>query len=119
MPMNADELKEAGKELGATLFGIIKERTGDFLDNNRQAKDFVADRTLRLATLTVQYKVSHDVSERQEKKERMELVESTIDLELKGLALEGSEEAKALFREVVKATFAAVHKLIPLVLEII
>ncbi len=73
------------------------------------------ERSERLAKLVIEYKLAPE-SEKQAKKDRMELVQSTIETELAALALSAQAEARATFEAVVKTAFSAVVKVLPTVL---
>ncbi len=114
-PEKETSMAEPWKDVADEILGVIKGRAGDFLEANSAAKDFVKERSERLAKLVIEYKLAPE-SEKQAKKDRMELVQSTIETELAALALSAQAEARATFEAVVKTAFSAVVKVLPTVL---
>jgi len=112
-PVKEEAMSEPWDAITHDIVGVIEERAKSFLDENAEAKDFVLERAKRLAQLLFEYKLAADDAEILEKKEKMELVQSTIETELAALALNGQAAAKETFREVVKTAFGILIKAIP------
>jgi hypothetical protein len=118
-PKKETNMSEAAKSVANDIFAVIKGRTGDFLDANAAAKAFVQERSERLGKLIIEYKLAQSDTVRQEKKDRMELVQSTIETELAALALSAQTEARGTFEAVVKTAFDSVIKVLPTIIAAI
>jgi hypothetical protein len=112
-------MAEPWKDIADSIISVVQERAEDFLDENEEAKNFLIERAKRLAQLVFEYKTATDPAVKKEKKDRMELVQSTIETELAALALKGSTEAKETFKEVVKTAFGVLIKVIPQIVAVL
>lgn len=110
---------EPWKDLAEGVAATIEGRAGKFLDDNAAAKDFILERSKRLAKLVWEYKTAGTDAERHERKTRMELVQSTIEMELAAVALNGSTEAKETFKAIVETAFGVLVKAAPSILALI
>lgn len=117
-PKKETNMSESWKGVADQLLSVIEERAGDFMAHNAAAKDFVRERGERLAKLMIEYKLAPD-SEKEAKKDRMELVRSTIETELAALALSAQAESRTTFETVVKTAFSAIVKVLPTVISAI
>lgn len=107
------------EEVANSILDTIKEKSGDFLDDNQAAKDFILERGKRLAKLIIEYKTATNDITKQVKKEQMGVVADSIETELLTVALNGQAESKSVFKAIVNSTFAAIVKILPVVLSAI
>lgn len=104
-----DGLKDA-------VFGTVKEDAKKFLDENKDARDFVEERARRLVELGQDYiKAGSDV-ERDSIVERLAVVKQSIRTQLAGVALTASVEARATFARILETAVGVMIKAIPLIL---
>jgi hypothetical protein len=100
-------------EIKDALIGVVKTYGQDFLDRHADAKEFVAERSERLAKLAFLYTTNTDALIREGIVSSMKIVRQSIENELAGVALDASAESKATFARVLGVAFDTVIKLVP------
>lgn len=109
MPNSIDEIRKA-------IVDAVEARAKDFLDKHQDAKDFLYDRAKRLAKLAFDYTIVDNDEEKTAIKEKMELVQQTIENELSAIAVDASVEAKNTFKLVLETAFDVFIKALPAIL---
>jgi hypothetical protein len=118
-PFSGGKKMESWEQIADSIVDTIKDRSKSFLDQNEEAKKFVTERAQRLAKLTIEYNLASDDAAKKAKKEQMEIVRDSIETELVTVALNGQEEAKSTFKNIVNSVFATVVKVLPTLLSAI
>jgi hypothetical protein len=103
-------------ELTDKIVAIVKERAGDFLEDNNLSKDFLQDRAKRLAKLMIKLAKASENQKAIVEKD-IEIVRQSMENELSTLAVNASTEARATFKAVLGTVFEFAQKLLPLVLS--
>lgn len=98
------------------VFGTVKEDAKQFLDQNKDARDFVEERAKRLLELGEDYIKASTDDERDSIVERMAVVKQSIRTQLAGVALSASEESRATFARILETAVGIMIKAIPLIL---
>lgn len=107
-----DGLKDA-------VFGTVKEDAKKFLDDNKDARDFVEERAKRLLELGRDYIQAGSDDERESIVERLAVVQQSIRTQLAGVALSASVEARASFARILETAVGIMIKAIPIILAAI
>lgn len=107
-----DGLKDA-------VLGVVKGDAKDFLDQNKDAKDFLEDRAKRIIELGKGYALAGSDDERDSITERLAIVQQSIRTELAGIALTAEVQARATFANIVHTALGVLVKMIPVVLAAI
>jgi cbb3-type cytochrome oxidase cytochrome c subunit len=109
-------MRKDWKDIADSILETIKTRAKEFLDENSEAKDFIAERAQSLAKLTVEYKQESIESRRKDILHEMNLELQSIENTLSTMALKGKEESKAIFKEIVGTALGALIKYLPAIL---
>ncbi len=108
MPNSIDEMKQA-------IIDAVEARAKDFLKNHDDARAFLYDRAKRLAELGFDYTLE-DTDEGKEKiKEKMEIVQQSIENEISAIAVDASVESKNTFLVVLQTAFDMFLKALPVI----
>lgn len=105
------------KDLKDAVLGTVKDQAKDFLDQNKDAKDFLEDRAKRLEELGVDYLKAKTSDERDSVSELIAVVTQSIRTQLAGLALTAEAEARATFGKIVETALGVMVKVLPVVLS--
>lgn len=105
------------KELQGAILRSVKSKTGDFLDNHQNSREFMEDRSKRMAELVERYAVASDEDEREAIKRRMEAVTLALGNEALVVAADMAPAAKSLFRDVAEIVFGAAKELAPAIIK--
>jgi len=111
-----------GKILGDlkdAITGTVKDASKDFLDEHKDAKDFLEAQAKDLATLGVDYLKAADDAARAKIEFQMKLVAQSVRNKLAGIALDAEAEAKATFGKVLETALNVAIKVLPVVLAAI
>ena len=109
-----------GKILGDlkdAITGTVKAASQDFLDQHKDAKDFLEDQARDLAALGVDYLKAKDDDARTKIEFQMKLVAQSVRNKLAGIALDAEAEAKATFGKVLETALSVAIKILPVVLS--
>lgn len=110
MPSNTiDDLKRV-------IIDSVEARAKDFLESHADAKAFLYDRAKRLAELAFDYTLVDTDEEKQRIKEKMELVQQTIENELSSIAVDAAVEAKSTFVSILKTALDVFIKMLPAIM---
>ncbi len=103
-------------DLADTFVSTVKDRAKGFLANNAKAKAFLVDRGKRLGKLAWQLKTASDGGAREKAERGMKKVQQSIENELATLSLNGSDESKSVFRDILNTAVAVFVKMAPALL---
>lgn len=103
-------------DLKDAITGTVKDASKDFLDQHKDAKDFLEDQARDLATLGVDY-VKSDEAGRAKIEFQMKLVQQSVRNKLASIALDAEAEAKATFGKVLETALGVAIKILPVVLS--
>lgn len=106
------------KELGERIVEVIRARTGAFLDDNSDAKDFILERSKRLAKLLLKMARAGE-DEVPAIKADIAIVRQTIETEFATVAVHASVDARATFLSIVAVVFDFAQKALPTLLALI
>lgn len=106
-------------ELKDAILEPVKAGSKKFLDDNKDARDFLEDRAKRLAELGVEFAQSSDPEERQKVLKQLEIVQQSIRNELSQVALGAAIESRNLFSQAVNTAVGVLLKMLPTVLAFI
>lgn len=109
-------MSEEWETLADSILATVKSRAKEFLDENAEAKDFIAERAKSFAKLAIEYRLETDEANKKDILHEMELDQQAVENELSALALNGKEASKAAFKEIVGTAFGALIKYLPAVL---
>ena len=104
--INVDELKNA-------IIDSVKARAKDFLDKNKDAKDFLIERAERLAKLAAQYALETDGSKRGVLKNDMEIVKQTMENDVSAVAVAAATASRDLFKSLLGTAMDMLIKALP------
>ncbi len=100
--------------LAASLKDLLKGRLDGYLSSRKDQKDFLEDRSRRLAELTVQLaKAFNDPDQQAEIKRQMSVVSDTIVNELHAAAVDVSVEFRHTVTDVLSTVFDYAVKVLP------
>jgi hypothetical protein len=100
--------------LAASLKDLLKGRLDSFLSSRKDEKDFLEERSKRLAELTVQFaKAFADPAQQAQIKLQMEVVSDTILNELHAAAVDVSTEFRQTVESVLGTVLDYAMKVIP------
>jgi hypothetical protein len=100
--------------LAGSIKDLLKGRLDSFLSSKKDQKDFLEERTRRLAELTVQLvKAAGDQDEQAEVKRQMAVVEDTIVNELHAAAVDISAEFRSTVESVLGTVLDYAIKVLP------
>jgi hypothetical protein len=108
-----------GKILGDlkdSITGTVKDASKEFLDQHKDARDFLEDQARDLAALGVDFIKTQDDDERAKITFQMQLVTQSVRNKLAGIALDASAESKATFGKVLETALNIAIKLLPVIL---
>lgn len=92
----------------------VKDGAKKFLDDNKDAQEFIEDRAKRLAELGVEF-VKASGEEREKVKTQMEVVQQSIRNELSQVAVGASTASRKLFGGILEAAVGVLVKALPAV----
>ena len=98
--------------LAGSLKDLIKGRTAEYLNEQKEKKEFLEERAKRLAELTIDYAKAHE-ADRPRIKAQMEIVFDTIQNELYAAAVILSGEARQTFKDVLGTVLDYGIKILP------
>lgn len=103
-------------DLKDAVTGTVKDVSKDFLDQHKDAKDFLEEQAKDMATLGVDYVKATDDAERAKIEFQMKLVAQSVRNKLAGIALDAEAEAKATFGKILETALSVAIKVLPVVL---
>jgi hypothetical protein len=107
-------------ELKNAVLVPVTERAGKFLDDNKDAKEFLEERATRLAELGVDLaKAIGDETASRQVVEQIEVVKQTIQNQLSTIAVKASLESKDLFGKILGTAVDVIVKALPAILAAI
>lgn len=98
------------------IIDSVKSHVASFLDSNKEARSFLKEKAERMARLAWQYRVTENLSAKEDIAKSMEIVSQTMENTLTTIALNAAIEGRAVFATVVRSVFGAVVKLLPTLL---
>lgn len=104
------------EKLYQSLIDRIEARGKRFLDENAGSRDFVYERTKRLATLGIGYLAAKDDDTRARLDGQMESVRQSIENELSAVAVHASIAAREEFMGIVNDVIGVLRTLLPVVI---
>jgi len=114
-----DALKDKAKEIADALVSSVKTRAEDFLEENKDAREFLEERAKRLGILAVRYTIEQDPDAKVMLKDDMEIVQQTLENDISALALKASTASKELFKNILGAAFDALVKALPAIVAVL
>lgn len=106
-------------DLKDAVIAPVKDGSKKFLDENKDARDFLEDRAKRLAELGIDFVKAADDAARDAVKLQMSVVQQSIRNELSQVAVGASIEARATFGRVLDAAFGVLIKVLPTIVALI
>lgn len=103
-------------KLGASLKDLITGRLRGFLNANADKKEFIEERTKRLAELTIEMAKATTDAERESLRNLMDTVADTIESELTAVAVLVSAEFRASATAVLQTVLEYAQKALPIIL---
>lgn len=107
-------------ELEDSVTRPVKEISKDFLDQHKDAKDFLEDQARDLAALGVDYLKAQDDASHDKIEFQMKLVVQSVRNKLSGIALDAEAAAKETFAKVLESALGTALniaiKVLPVVL---
>jgi hypothetical protein len=107
------------EDLKDSVVGTIKEEAKAFLDQHKDAKDFVEERGKRLAELGVEYVKATDDAGRDHVLLQMKVVQQSIRNEISSVAVAAEAQARASFAKVVDTAVGVLLKALPVLVALI
>jgi len=98
------------------IIDSVKGGAAKFLEENKEARSFIKEKAERMAKLAWQYRMTENLSAREDLSRSMEIVSQTMENAIATLALSAAIEGRAVFASVVRSVFGTVVKLIPSIL---
>lgn len=101
------------------IIGIVRSRTGDLLEKNKKAAEFLVDRAARLAALTLdRERVPKDAPDAEARRARIEsamkLVSQSIENDVAALKLEAAAAARDVFGAVLRTAAETLIRGVPI-----
>jgi hypothetical protein len=106
------------KALAEKIVGIVKDRTGGFIEANADAKAFLQERAERLARLLLRLGRA-DASEVEGIRRDIAFVQQSVENELSTVAIHAAMEARSVFRDVLMTVFDFGVKALPMLLSLL
>jgi hypothetical protein len=103
-------------KLGASLKDLITGRLRGFLNANADKKEFIEERTKRLAELTIEIAKASTDPERESLRNLMDTVADTIESELTAVAVLVSAEFRASVTATLQTVLEYAQKSLPIIL---
>jgi len=100
-------------DLKKSIIDAVEARAKDFLETHADAKAFLYDRAKRLAELGFDYTLVDTDDEKERIKEKMAVVQQTIENELSAIAVDASIEAKSTFKLILETALDVFIKALP------
>lgn len=97
----------------------VKAGSKKFLEDNKDARDFLEDRAKRLAELGVEFAQASDAEERKKILAQLEVVQQSIRNELSQVALGAAIESRNLFSQALNTAVGVLIKVLPVLVSII
>lgn len=100
--------------LAESLKDILKGRLDTYLSSEKDKKEFLEERTRRLAQLTLELaRAFSDTGKQEEIRKQMEVVQDTIENELFAVAVDISAEFRASVKDVLSTILDYAIKVLP------
>jgi hypothetical protein len=112
----ADPTLEA---LAGSMKDLLRGRLDQFLSGQKDKKEFLEERTRRLAELTIDLATAKDDDTRAEVRRQMEVVSDTITNELHAAAVDISTEFRSSVKDVLGPVLDYGLKVLPVVLKVL
>lgn len=106
-------------QLASDLIALVRKRAGKFLDENEDAKSFLAERAKRLAEIMVDLVQEKDEAKRIELEKRAELVRDTIENQLTAFSVNASAASRETFGAIMATVFDTAVRLLPTIIAAI
>lgn len=103
-------------DLRKVIIDAVEARAKDFLDKHQDAKEFLYDRAKRLAELGFDYTLVDNDDEKKYLREKMALVQQTIENEISAVAVDASVEAKSTFKAILQTALDVFIRALPAIL---
>lgn len=113
------DYKKLLEDLKNAVMVPVKDASKKFLDDNKDAKDFLEDRAKRLAELGVEFVKASDDAAREAVKLQMAVVQQSIRNEISQVAVGASIESRATFGKVLDAAVGVLIKALPIIIAAI
>jgi hypothetical protein len=104
-------------ELAGKLKGLVKDRLSSYLSSEQDKKEFLEDRTKRMAELTLDMAKAQSDDERTAIRGLMSTVADTIETELIAIAVDVSAEFRASVSAVLETVLDYAEKALPIILR--
>lgn len=118
--MGEIDYKKILEDLKVAILAPVKERSKKFLDDNKDAGEFLEDRAKRIAELGVELVRAGDDDEKRENiMTQMAVVQQTIQNQLSAVAVHASIESRELFGKILGTALDVLVKAIPVILAAI
>jgi hypothetical protein len=107
-----------GKILGDlkdAVIGTVKESAGKFLDENKDARDFLEDQAKDLAELGIDYVKASSDEARAKVAHEMKIVQQSIRNKLSGIAVAAEAESRATFGKILETAMGVLVKALPVI----
>lgn len=95
------------------VVATAKSRLGKFLDQNKDAADFLRERAERFAKLTVAWGGASTEEERSSFANDMSIVRISIDNEIASVAVAAAAETRALFKSILSTALETLARSLP------
>ncbi len=113
------DYKKLLEDLKDAVLAPVKDASKKFLDENKDAQDFLEDRAKRLAELGVEFVKATDDEARDAVRLQMSVVQQSIRNELSQVALGASIESRATFGKVLDAAVGVLVKALPVIVAVL
>lgn len=106
------------RELADKIVEVVRTRTGAFLDDHVDAKDFLLERAKRLAALMLAL-ARADANDIDAIKADIAVVQQSVENEVASVAVDAAVEARDTFRAVLNTVFEVAQKMLPTLLALL
>lgn len=103
-----------------SILSSVKDRSKKFLEDNKDARDFLEDRAKRLAELGVELvRAGSDEEKRQAAFTQLAVVQQSIQNQLSAVAIHASLESREMFGKILGTAVDVIVKALPVILAVI
>lgn len=101
------------KDIAKAILETVEGRAKKFLDDNKDARDFLKDRAERYAKVYWSYMNASDGALRDSLKRDLEIVKQSIENEVSTVAVKAATEARNLFKAILGTALDMLIKALP------
>jgi len=112
------DYKDVLENLKDAVLGSIKDQAGKFLEENKDAKEFVEERAKRLVELGKEYLQADTDAVRESVSERLQIAQQSIRTQLAGVAVSAEIQSRAVFGKIVEVGLGVLIRVLPTLVAI-